>query len=275
METNARSSATDTDASVAQPAPIIALHNVGTAPPAVHGPTHKLAFYNVGWQPTSNMHNAAWLAREVHDIVTNGNVDAVGISEVFNIRDDLNDTRNDIMSQILGHLNQSNTERPAWEGKTDVHHIFIWKDDPNKPKKDPNSSPAGASHLDHLAMEIPPCAQAEVRANLRREFEKLASNQFDDEIAVATWVRFWVGAIRLGVACRAVAPIVMEWAEEVLAVWPRGGNPEKDEEMMKAIRDWCGKVAVKKIVEILMSSVIEQPGDTDSAAQPVDKCHSL
>ena len=65
METNASSSATDTDASVAQPAPIIALHNVGTAPPAVQGPTHKLAFYNVGWQSTSKEHTASRLTREV------------------------------------------------------------------------------------------------------------------------------------------------------------------------------------------------------------------
>ena len=131
METNASSSAIDTDASVAQPAPIIALHNScsrhRTSPPAVQGPTHKLAFYNVGWQPTSNAHTAAWLTREVHDIVTNGNVDAIGISEVFNIRNDLNDMRNDIMSQLLGHLNQGSAERPAWEGKTDVHYIFMWK----------------------------------------------------------------------------------------------------------------------------------------------------
>ena len=127
METNAWSSATHTDGSVAQPAPMIATYNVGSAPPAVQGPTHKLAFYNVGWQPTSKTHNAAWLTREVSEIVTNGNVDAIGISEVFNIRNELNDMGNDIMSQLLGHLNQGSAERPAWEGKTDAHYIFIWK----------------------------------------------------------------------------------------------------------------------------------------------------
>ena len=127
MKTNAWSSATHTDGTVAQPGRTFATYNVGSEPLAVKGPTHKLAFYNVGWQPTSNAHTAAWLTREVHDIVTNGNVDAIGISEVFNIRNDLHDTRNDIMSQILGHLNESSAERPAWEGKADVHYIFIWK----------------------------------------------------------------------------------------------------------------------------------------------------
>ena len=40
------------------------------------GATHKLAFYNVGWQSTSKKHNAPWLAGEVTDIVSDKNVDA-------------------------------------------------------------------------------------------------------------------------------------------------------------------------------------------------------
>ena len=65
-KTNAWSSAIDTDGSAAQPAPTIATYMQeasGTAAnPAVQRPTHKLAFYNVGWQAPSKKHNAAWLA---------------------------------------------------------------------------------------------------------------------------------------------------------------------------------------------------------------------
>ena len=63
-KTNARSWAIDTDGSAAQPAPTIATYmDSGSAEqPAVQAPTHKLAFYNVGWQASRKKHNAAWLA---------------------------------------------------------------------------------------------------------------------------------------------------------------------------------------------------------------------
>ena len=100
--TNTWSSAIDTDGSAAQPAPTIATYIVsGTAAqPPVQGATHKLAFYNVGWKSASKKHNTAWLAREVSDIVTTKNVDAIGISEVFNQRENLKDRRQVIMSEL-------------------------------------------------------------------------------------------------------------------------------------------------------------------------------
>ena len=78
------------DGSAAQPALAIASYmGSGSAEqPAVESQTHKLAFYNVGWNATSKKHNADRLALEVSDIVTERNVDAIGISEVFNQRDD-------------------------------------------------------------------------------------------------------------------------------------------------------------------------------------------
>ena len=113
------SSAIDTGCRAAQPAPTIAAYIVsGTAAqPPVQGPTHKLAFYNIGWKSDSKKHNTAWLAREVSDIVTTKNVDAISISEVFNQRENLKDRRQVIMSELLKHLNQGSTEHPAWEGK--------------------------------------------------------------------------------------------------------------------------------------------------------------
>ena len=94
--------------------------------PAVQGPSHKVTFYNAGWNEPSKKHNAVWLTRKVSDIVTKRNVDAIGISEVFNQRDDLKDRREVIMSELLHHLNQCSAEQPAWEGRTDAHYIFLW-----------------------------------------------------------------------------------------------------------------------------------------------------
>ena len=104
-----------TDGSVAQPARPTALH------------MRKLAFYNIGWQSTEKKRDAAWLAREVSDIVSNKNVDAIGISEVFGQREDLKQWRGNIMSELLEHLNQGSAGQPVWQGKTYIHHIFLWK----------------------------------------------------------------------------------------------------------------------------------------------------
>ena len=31
------------------------------------------------------------------------------------------------MKELLAHLNRGSAGQPAWEGKTDVHYIFMWK----------------------------------------------------------------------------------------------------------------------------------------------------
>ena len=103
------------------------MHPGSAAQPAVLGPTHKLAFYNVGWQFMSKKHNAAWLAREVLGIVTERNVDAIGISEVFSQKnDDLKGIKENIMSELLAQLNRGSAAQPAWQGRTDAHYIFLW-----------------------------------------------------------------------------------------------------------------------------------------------------
>ena len=95
--------------------------------PAAQSITHKLAFYNVGWNATDKKRNAAWLAREIKDIVSQKNVDAMGISEIFNQKQDhLKHGREDIIIELLRELNQRSAEQPAWKGKTDVHYIFLW-----------------------------------------------------------------------------------------------------------------------------------------------------
>ena len=135
-KTKGWSSAIDSDGSAAQPAPTMAtyMHTLpgfgypvwAPAQPAVQKSTHKIAFYNVGWAAPSKKHTAARLAREVSDIIAQRNVDAIGISEVFGQRENFKDWREAIMSELLAHLNQGSAEQPAWDGRTDVHYIFIW-----------------------------------------------------------------------------------------------------------------------------------------------------
>ena len=57
------------------------VHSSSAAQPAELGPTHKLAFYNVGWLVKSKKHNQQWLSREVTEIVRNKSVHALGISD--------------------------------------------------------------------------------------------------------------------------------------------------------------------------------------------------
>ena len=58
------------------------------ARPADHSGWRRLAFYNIGWNKTSKKHNMTLLAQEIWNIVHAKCIDAIGISEVFNLRDD-------------------------------------------------------------------------------------------------------------------------------------------------------------------------------------------
>ena len=125
-KTKGWSSAIDTDGSAAQPATY--MHQAsGTAEETdSQDPSHKLAFYNVGLNSSDKEHTVARLADEVLEIVTTKNLDAFGLCEIFNQREDeLQDRRVDIMSELLRVLNQGSAEQPAWQGKTDVHYIFL------------------------------------------------------------------------------------------------------------------------------------------------------
>ena len=95
------------------------------AQPAVHIGSRRLAFNNVGWDRSSKKHSPARLAEEVRHIVDEKNVDAIGVSEIFNTRDDhLRDAKQQIMIEHLLALNNS-AGLPVWEGRADVHYIFL------------------------------------------------------------------------------------------------------------------------------------------------------
>ena len=95
--------------------------------PANSNPWCKVAFYNIGWMETSKKpsHNKEGLATEIYSIVHDKNVNAVGISEVFNLKKDVGNKRHIIMEHVLTKPNSS-AARPALEGRTDGHYIFIW-----------------------------------------------------------------------------------------------------------------------------------------------------
>ena len=90
-------------------------------------PWVKLAFYSIGWNPASKkaLHTKENLAIEIVGLVRDKNVDAVGISEVFNLRAPMDNAREAIMQHIVAELNSS-AARPAWTGRSDGHYIFLW-----------------------------------------------------------------------------------------------------------------------------------------------------
>ena len=108
---------------------------VDDSPPAGYSEFHRLAFYNIGWNPFSKKgwHTMDGLATEICDMVHDKCVDAVGICEVFNLRDDSCwQQRQDIMEHVVWKLNTTATsadnsaEQPAWKGQSDGHYIFAW-----------------------------------------------------------------------------------------------------------------------------------------------------
>ena len=60
------------------------------AQPAAHTKVYIVAFYNIGWLKASKKwcHTKEILADEIYDLIQAKCVDAVGISEVFNLRED-------------------------------------------------------------------------------------------------------------------------------------------------------------------------------------------
>ena len=76
------------------------------------------------------------LATEICNMVPDLCVDAVGISEVFNLKDQGLQQRQDIMQHVVSKLNSraarpatsadSSAAQPAWAGQSDGHYIFVW-----------------------------------------------------------------------------------------------------------------------------------------------------
>ena len=104
---------------------------------------YRLGFYNIGWNITSRKHSKENLATEICDMVRDKRVDAVGISEVFNLREHHQEKRQDIMEHLLEKLNSSAGQpatsthtsniwtavfsvQPVWMGRLDGHYIFVW-----------------------------------------------------------------------------------------------------------------------------------------------------
>ena len=95
--------------------------------PANTNPWVKLAFYNIGWNPASKKarHTMEGLAIEIDSMVRDKGVHAVGICEVFNLKDTKGDERQIIMQHIVKKPNSS-AAQPEWTGRSDGHYIFVW-----------------------------------------------------------------------------------------------------------------------------------------------------
>ena len=99
-----------------------------TAPPDGYCAFYRLAFYDIGWKISSKerRHTMVNLGKEICDIVRDKGVDAIGISQVFDLRQVNHwQKRQGIMKHLLRGLNSS-AAQPAWTGQCDGHYIFVW-----------------------------------------------------------------------------------------------------------------------------------------------------
>ena len=117
----------------AQPAE--ALLHTSAVQPVGSNNWYRLAFYNIGWLAASKKarHTKEGLATEICSLVQHKCVDAVGISEVFNLKEDMRERRRLITDHIVSKLNSSAAQPassivapPAWRGLSDGHYIFLW-----------------------------------------------------------------------------------------------------------------------------------------------------
>ena len=125
------------------------IDDISSGRPAGYCDLYRLAFHNIGWIKASKKkrHTMENLGTEMCDMVRDKRADALGISEVFNLKDDHHEERQKIMEHLLSKLNSSagqpatsvdssagqpatsvdsSAAQPAWMGRTDGHYIFVW-----------------------------------------------------------------------------------------------------------------------------------------------------
>ena len=75
------------------------------------------------------------MATEICNMVHDKCVDAVGISEVSNLQEEMRQRRQYIMQHVVSEFNSvarlvtsvdNNAAQAAWKRQTAGHHIFIW-----------------------------------------------------------------------------------------------------------------------------------------------------
>ena len=91
----------------------------------------RFASINLGWDFHSQRHTPEWLCDAVEDVIQARALDALGLSEIFEIDNNslVAITRKQkILQIILMRLNSKDSAgQPSWTGRLDIHSIFIWK----------------------------------------------------------------------------------------------------------------------------------------------------
>ena len=98
------------------------------AQPFGYGELFMFLFYNIGWQITSKKphHNKENLADEIKEMAIAKGADAIGICEIYNLRDThLAGEREVIINHVLSKLNNS-AQQSVWRGESDGHYMFLW-----------------------------------------------------------------------------------------------------------------------------------------------------
>ena len=98
------------------------------AQPFGYGELFMFLFYNIGWLEASKKphHNKENLADEICEMAIAKGADAIGICEIYNLRDThLAGERQVIINHVLSQLNNS-AQQPVWRGESDGHYMFLW-----------------------------------------------------------------------------------------------------------------------------------------------------
>ena len=98
------------------------------AQPFGYGELFMFLFYNIGWLAASKKphHNKENLADEICEMAIAKGADAIGICEIYNLRDThLAGERQVIINHVLSQLNNS-AQQPVWRGESDGHYMFLW-----------------------------------------------------------------------------------------------------------------------------------------------------
>ena len=87
----------------------------------------RLGFYNIGWQYGNKRRGIRELRQEVLSLVMDHQVQVLGLCEVFDIEDGLNEEKQ-VATQLVQHLNSA-TSPGTWGGASCHHYVTLWRKD--------------------------------------------------------------------------------------------------------------------------------------------------
>ena len=87
----------------------------------------RLGFYNIGWQHGNKRRGIRELKQEVLSLLVDHQVQVLGLCEVFDIEDGLNEKKQ-VATQLVEYLNSA-PRTGTWGGAACHHYVTLWRTD--------------------------------------------------------------------------------------------------------------------------------------------------